>query len=294
VATQHSKHPAARAVAEVARRARLELPWPENFEEIPGRGVRATHLGQEILVGRASWLAERGARAEEPAAAADQPLSVLHVTRAGQPLGWIGLEDKTRPEAATAMDELRRMGLKELIMVTGDRLAVARRVADEMHCTDLRAEALPAQKLELVSALRSRGHVVAVVGDGVNDAPALAAGDLSIAMGAAGSDVAIHSSSVALMNDRLNRVPFLIRLSRATTRVVRQNLGFGLAFIVVFECLSAWGLVPPLLAAVLHVLASVVVIFNSARLVRQGEELEEAAAGPAPEAPSPAPRPALA
>jgi Zn2+/Cd2+-exporting ATPase len=165
-------------------------------------------------------------------------------------------------------------------MVTGDRISVARRIADEIGCDETRAELLPAQKLDVVSDLKAKGHLVAVVGDGVNDAPALAAGDLSVAMGAAGSDAAIHSASVALMNNSLNRIPFLIRLSRRTASVITQGLVFGVLYVVVFGTLSGMGKIHPVLAAVLHAMASVVVVFNSARLVREGEELEPAPAEP--------------
>jgi Cd2+/Zn2+-exporting ATPase len=150
---------------------------------------------------------------------------------------------------------------------------VARRVAAEMGCTEVQAEALPQDKLELVASLKEQGHMVAVIGDGVNDAPALAAGDLSVAMGAAGSDVAINSATIALMNTDLRRLPFLIRLSRRTMRVIHQNLLMGLIFIVTFGTLAGMGWITPILSALLHVLATVVVIFNSARLVRFGEEL---------------------
>jgi len=160
-------------------------------------------------------------------------------------------------------------------MVTGDRWSVARRVAAEMGCGEVQAEVLPADKLELVAALKQKGHRVAVVGDGVNDAPALAAGDLSIAMGAAGSDVAINSANIALMNNDLRRLPFLVKLSRRAIGVIHQNLIFGVAFIVLFEILAGLAVIRPVLGAVLHMLAAVVVILNSARLVRLGEELQQ-------------------
>jgi len=274
-----SKHPVARAVSAVAERARVSLTTPRQFEEISGRGVRAHLDGGTILVGRRAWLAEEGVGFETMADeqyAEPEGLSTLYVARDGRLLGWIGLEDRTREEARNAIQHLGQLGIKELVMVTGDRWSVARRVAREMGCTEVQAEVLPADKLELVAALKERGNKVAVVGDGVNDAPALAAGDLSIAMGAAGSDVAINSATIALMNNDLRRLPFLVRLGRQTIRVVHQNLVFGATFIVAFEILAALGVLTPVVGAVLHVLATTFVIFNSARLVRFGEELHEA------------------
>ncbi len=275
-AEQHSRHPVARAIAEVARRARIQPPGVTEYEEVAGRGVKArTESGSSLLVGRAVWLAEQGVDLsniqDDPTA---EGLSLLMVARDGRALGWVGLEDKTRPEAAHAMEQLRRMGIKKLVMLTGDRWSVARRVADEMKCTDVEAEVLPAQKLRIVDDLKRRGHTVAVVGDGVNDAPALAAGNISIAMGAAGSDVAIHSASIALMNNNLDRIPFLISLSVQTFKVIRQNLAISVAYILVFQTLAAMGKVSPIMAVLLHLVSSFVVIFNSARLVRAGEELD--------------------
>jgi len=148
----------------------------------------------------------------------------------------------------------------------------------------VKAECLPQEKLHLVHELQKEGHSVAVIGDGVNDAPALAAGDLGIAMGAAGSDVAINSASIALMNNDLQRVPFLIKLSRVTRKVVIQNLCFGIFFITVGLFVTGKGWVPPIVAVMLHLASSLVIVFNSARLVRYGEELttsaEEGAAVP--------------
>jgi Cd2+/Zn2+-exporting ATPase len=281
-ADQLSRHPNARALVAVAQKARLQLAKPDRFEEVMGKGVIASYNGDEVLVGRSSWLAERGVDmsllASDPAFREPEGVSVLYVARKGQLLGWIGLEDRTRSEAREAIGELRELGVRALTMVTGDKRSVAQRVAAEMGCTDVHAEVLPARKLELVDSLKSRGHRVAVIGDGVNDAPALAAGDLGVAMGAAGSDVAINSASIALMNNDLRRLPFLIRLSRATTKVIWQNLLFGVGYIVILEVLGAMGVISPMLAAALHTIASAIVIFNSARLVRYGEHLTPASA----------------
>jgi len=285
-----SKHPVARAVVDVAERANVSLTDPADFEEIMGRGVRAHVDGQAVLVGRRAWVAEEGTdmtSMDGEEYAEPEGLSTLYVVQDGRLLGWIGLEDRTRDEARKAMEDLRQLGYRELVMVTGDRWSVARRVAREMGCTEVQAEVLPADKLDLVAALKQKGHRVAVVGDGVNDAPALAAGDLSIAMGAAGSDVAINSASIALMNNDLRRLPFLMILSRKTARVVHQNLIGGVTFIVAFVILAGMGVIPPVWGAALHMLAATFVIFNSARLVRFGEELHEA---PADKGPRPAPR----
>lgn len=294
---QMSRHPVARAIVEVARRAKLQLPEAEGVEEISGRGMRGTLSdGTKAMVGRATWLADEGADMsiqDDPHYKEPEGLSTLYVVANRKCLGWVGLEDRTRPEARQAIDELREQGIKQLVMVTGDRWSVARRVAREMGASDVRAEVLPQDKLDLVDALKAKGHVVCVVGDGVNDAPALMAGDLGIAMGAAGSDVAINSASIALMTSDLRRLPFLVKLSRATTKTIWQNLLFGILFIVVTMTLAGMGILGPMAAALLHTVAATVVIFNSARLVRFGEEAPQAAAGPAepsrPTAPQPAP-----
>ena len=286
-AEQDSRHPVARAVTEMARRAKLRLVRPTQFEEVAGKGVKAEIDGGRVLVGRATWLADAAngvsgtsvAAIEEIQSSSEADgLSVLYVVKDGELAGWIGLEDNARPEAAEAVDRLRDQGLKRLVILTGDRRSVAKRIAEQMHFTEYKAEVLPHEKLEMVDELKAKGHRVAVIGDGVNDAPALAAGDISIAMGAAGSDVAIHSASIALMNSNLNRVPFLVELSRRTIAVIRQNMIVGGLFIVVFMSLAGAGYVSPVTAAMLHIVSGLIVIFNSARLVRSGEEIEQAEA----------------
>ncbi|MBN1943534.1 MAG: cation-translocating P-type ATPase [Phycisphaerae bacterium] len=273
---QMSRHPVAQAVVAIGRKAKVDMPRPTHFEEISGLGVKATLEGHDVSIGRKNWLAEQGvsfACMADEKYAEPEGLSTLYVVRDGKVLGWVGLEDRTREEAKEAMQQLRNEGIRELAMITGDRWSVARRVAREMGCTEVQAEALPADKLQLVGAMRKQGRRVAVVGDGVNDAPALAAGDLSIAMGAAGSDVAINSANIALMNNDLRRLPFLIHLSRRTSAVIHQNLLFGVAFIIAFMVMAGLGKIPPVWGAILHTLGATVVIFNSARLVRLGEEL---------------------
>jgi Cd2+/Zn2+-exporting ATPase len=177
--------------------------------------------------------------------------------------------------------------VRRISLVSGDRQPVATRVAQEIGCEEAKGECLPQNKVEFVRAVKAKGYKVAVVGDGVNDAPALAAGDIGIAMGAAGSEVAIHSATIALMNNDLRRLPFLIKLSRSTRSVINQNFLFGVVFIIGGMTLAALGKVPPVLAAAMHTGGSLIVVFNSARLVRKGEELEHYQPAPRPERPTP-------
>ncbi len=272
---QHSRHPIARAVVAMARRANLELTPIEAFTELAGRGVRGRIDGREVLAGREAWIRECGVNIPSTLLEDAESLSVLLLATEGRCVGWVGLEDQARSGAAEVLNELQTLGVQQRLMVTGDRRAPAERVAQMLNLTQVIAEALPGDKLVTVRRLKKRGHRVAVIGDGVNDGPALAAADLSIAMGAAGSDVAVNAASIALMNNQLNRLPFLIRLSRATRSVIRQNIVFVLLYIFAMLGLLAAGYVTPLLAAIAHGLSSVVVVFNSARLIRVGEDLSQ-------------------
>ncbi len=280
VAEQPSQHPAARAIVDLAQRTGVSAPAPSDFHEEPGRGVRASENGEALICGRAAWLRANGI--DDPALDADdraggESLSVIFVARRGRYLGWIGLRDQPRPEAMAALAELAATpGVRRMAMVTGDREAVARQLAEQIGrsagAIEWRAECLPAQKVEFVNAVKAEGYRVAFIGDGVNDAPALAASDTGIAMGAAGRDVAIHSATVALMSNDLRRLPFLIRLSRAARSVVYQNLAIGGLFIIAGLTLSGLGWMHPILAALTHNAGSIIVVFNSARLIREGEE----------------------
>ncbi len=274
-AEKMSKHPAARALMEVAKEANLTLADAQSFRETPGKGVTANVNGARIVVGREMFLKEQHidvSTVEDPALHEEQGFSTLYVAKDNLCIGWIGLQDKTRPEAQQAVRALTDIGIKRVTMLTGDRNEVANRVAAELGCTDYKAHCLPQDKLAIVEQIKKDGHTVVVIGDGINDAPALAAGHLGIAMGAAGSDVAINSASIALMNDDLRRLPFLVQVSRKTRGVINQNLAFGVAFIIAGISLSKF--VPPGVAAFLHFASSLVVVFNSARLVRFGEDLD--------------------
>jgi Cd2+/Zn2+-exporting ATPase len=276
-AEKYSNHPTAKALAQLAKEAGVPLAEPKNFSEAAGRGIKAEVDGATIIVGRAQWLKDSGVK-DEFMGSVDlnetEGFSLIFAARNGKFIGWLGLQDQTRAEAREALAELKHAGVRRIAMVSGDRQPVANRVAKEIGCEEVAGECLPQNKVDYVRKTKAKGYRVAVVGDGVNDAPALAAGDIGIAMGAAGSEVAIHSATIALMNNDLRRLPFLIKLSRSTRSVINQNFMFGVAFIIGGLTLAAFGKINPIVAAIMHNAGSLIVIFNSARLVRQGEELE--------------------
>ena len=280
---QHSSHPVARAVTAAAAEARLILAQPADLEEQPGRGVAARVGAHHIVIGRASWLAARGI----PAAESEDTLSVLHLAVDGTHVARFHLRDRVRPEAAAALTALRAAGVERCVMLTGDRPAVASAVAALVGVDEVRAECLPEQKLEHVNVLRAQDRRVMVVGDGVNDAPALAAGDLGVAMGALGSDLAVQTADVALMTSDLSRLPALLLLARRTVAIINQNMLCGFLFILIAIVVSSLGWVSPIAAAFIHEFSAFFVIFNSARLLRF--DAAPIAAPPAASAPAAAP-----
>ena len=286
-AEKYSNHPTAKALAQLAGEAGVPLTEPQDFAETAGRGIKASVDGASVLVGRAQWLKDNGV-AEDTSASVDvketEGISLVFVSRNGKFIGWVGLQDQTRNEARESLADLKHNGVRRIALVSGDRTPVAQRVGAEIGCEEVVGECLPQNKVEFVRGIKAKGYRVAVVGDGVNDAPALAAGDLGIAMGAAGSEVAIHSATIALMNNDLRRLPFLVRLSRQTRTVINQNFLFGILFVIGGLTLAAMKYINPIVAAMLHVAGSLIVVFNSFRLVRSGEELEPHQA-PTPEPP---------
>jgi len=276
-AEKFSNHPVAKALRKLAEEVNLTLPDPTDFSETAGRGVRAKVNDHTIMVGRVQWLKEQGIAIPEIEGTElkeAEGWSLIYVSKDGQFLGWIGLQDTIRQGAKETISELQTIGVRRIALISGDRQAVTTRVGQEIGVDEAVGECLPQHKVEFVQTMRNKGYKVAVVGDGVNDAPALAAGDMGIAMGAAGSEVAIHSATIALMNNDLKRLPFLIRLSRDTRKVINQNFLFGVLFIIGGLTLASFGYLNPIVAALLHNTGSLMVIFNSARLVRRGEEFQ--------------------
>ena len=262
----------AAALQNIAKEAGLNLGEVSDFSETPGKGVQAKVDGIDCIVGRTTYLSNLGIEVVQHEKEESEGMSVVYVAVAGKVIGWIGLKDKLRSEAPEIIQSLRDQGVRYCAMVTGDRQSVAETIAGSLQIDEYRSECLPEDKAAFVENLK-KTMSVAVVGDGVNDAPALAAGDLGIAMGAIGSDIAINSASIALMTNDLRRIPLLVTLSKRSRMIVSQNLLLGLLIVIGGTVLTLLGMMTPVGAAILHTLSSILVIFNSARLVRTGEEL---------------------
>lgn len=271
-AESYSNHPVAAALQNIAKEAGLNLGEVSDFSETPGKGVQAKVDGIDCIVGRTTYLSNLGIEVVQHEKEESEGMSVVYVAVAGKVIGWIGLKDKLRSEAPEIIQSLRDQGVRYCAMVTGDRQSVAETIAGSLQIDEYRSECLPEDKAAFVENLK-KTMSVAVVGDGVNDAPALAAGDLGIAMGAIGSDIAINSASIALMTNDLRRIPLLVTLSKRSRMIVSQNLLLGLLIVIGGTVLTLLGMMTPVGAAILHTLSSILVIFNSARLVRTGEEL---------------------
>lgn len=274
-AESHSNHPAATALQVLAREAGLTLKEVSNFEEVHGKGVKCQSGTEQYIVGRHSFLESNGIKVGDGISESEKSdgagMSVVYVACGKKVLGWIGFKDKVRHESGEAINKLKELGVKHCAMVTGDRESVAAAIAEGLEIDEYRSECLPESKVEYVENMKKECPV-AVVGDGVNDAPALAAGDLGIAMGAIGSDIAINSASIALMTNDLRRIPLLVSLSRKSRVIINQNLFIGMVFVLGGIILSVFGWMAPITAAILHTLSTLIVLFNSARLVRTGEE----------------------
>ncbi len=260
-----SNHPVARAISNAV--AAENRPPVSDFTEHSGLGLEGIVDGRRVLIGRPSFLEKSGVSLSiHPPEFTRQSLVLLAVD--GVHAATFLLADRIRPEARETLNRLRSLGISDFIMLTGDRDEVAQNIATHVGITDFKANCLPEDKLAYIRKLRSEGRKVMVVGDGLNDAPALAEGDLGVAMGALGNDVTIHTSDVALMSNDLRRLPDLLLLSAKTVGIINQNLLCGFAFIIIAITLSTLGFVNPIAAAFFHEFSAFFVIFNSARLLR--------------------------
>jgi Cd2+/Zn2+-exporting ATPase/Cu+-exporting ATPase len=269
-AERYSEHPLAEATRAAARLRALRLSQPEEFEAVPGLGVRARVDGRLVVVGNRRMLpaAASLAIAEELEA---QGKTLLFVAQAGALVGLLAAADTPRPEVPAALAALRQLGVMHIELLTGDNeRAAAALVAGLAGSASLpyRANLLPEDKINVVKEYQARGHTVVMVGDGVNDAPALAQADVGIAMGAAGSDVAVEAAHVALMREDWSLVPEVFAIAQRTMRVVKLNIGFTAVYNLVGLSLAALGFLPPILAAAAQSLPDLGILANSSRLLR--------------------------
>ncbi len=269
----HSRHPLAEAVIRSTEERRIIIPPHEECEVLVGLGMRTWADGRTLLLGSPSLLQSEDVQVSPEAAKwvdklrrqAETPL-LLAVD--GTLVGLISLRDEVRAEATEVLKQLRANGIRRIVMLTGDHPEIAKVVAAELAIDDWRAEVLPEDKLEVVRRLQEDGHVVGMVGDGINDAPALAAADIGIAMGLAGTDVAVETADVALANDDLQRLLDVRDLGARAVEVIRENYGMSIAVNAAGLLIGAGGALSPVLAAILHNASSVAVVANSSRLIR--------------------------
>ncbi len=283
-AVEHaSEHPIGQAIARAAAERCGELPAVSAFEALPGLGARGLVDGSDVVIGRPRLLESRGIEipatlraAIDGAASAGRTGVVVSVD--GRAHGVLVVADEPKPEAAAAVSRLRALGLRP-VLLTGDSWAAARAIAGQVGIDDVIAEVMPDGKVDVVRRLQSEGRTVAMVGDGVNDAPALATADLGIALGT-GTDAAIEAGDLTLVRGDLAGVPTAVRLARATLNTIRANLFWAFAYNVAAIPLAALGLVTPVLAAAAMAASSIFVVLNSLRLFRFAAPAQAAAPRP--------------
>jgi Cd2+/Zn2+-exporting ATPase/Cu+-exporting ATPase len=265
-AERYSEHPLGEAVRRAAVERSIPVVEPEDFEATPGVGVRARVNGSSVAVGK--WRTTDNAAAMQVAGRLEsQGKTVLYVALNESLVGVVAVADAVRPEVPAAMDDLKALGFRHIELLTGDNEQTAAAVGERLHI-GFRANLLPEDKIRIVKEYQVSGRTVVMIGDGVNDAPALAQADVGIAMGAAGTDVAIEAAHVALMRDDWRLVPELVQIARRTMRVVKLNIGFTAVYNLTGLSLAALGLLPLMFAAIAQSLPDLGILGNSSRLLR--------------------------
>lgn len=271
-AERYSEHPLAEAVRTAARERSLTLQEVEQFEAIPGAGVRAQVGGAAVAVGN-DRLVQGVASYPQVVELAAQGKTMLYLSSNGQPAGVLAASDTLRTEVPQALRAMRSLGIKRIELLTGDNERTASAMASNLSTqgvqVEYRANLLPEDKIRIVKEYQQQGHVVIMVGDGVNDAPALAQADIGVAMGAGGTDVAIEAGHVVLLREDWTLMPEVLRIAQRTMRVVKGNIGFTALYNLVGLTLAAFGFLPPIFAAAAQSLPDLGILANSARLLRQ-------------------------
>jgi len=266
-AERYSEHPLAEAVRQHASASHLTVSEPEQFEAVPGHGVRANVDGVAVRVGNARMLPQ-GASLPVATALQAQGKTLLFVECANELVGVLAASDTLRPEVPAALARCRALGVRRVELLTGDHERTAQAQASTLGMS-YRAELLPEDKIRIVKEYQAQGQIVVMVGDGVNDAPALAQADVGIAMGVMGTDIALEAAHAALMREDWRLVPDLFTIAKRTMRVVKMNLSFTILYNLVGLSLAAFGILPPILAAAAQSLPDLGILANSSRLLRQ-------------------------
>jgi len=266
-ADRRSGHPLAKAIVARAEERKLSLPEPGEFEMIQGRGVKATVEGKKIFAGNEKLLQENAIQTapltREPAG------TTIYVAVDGRSVGTLDLADPLRPGAKKTVARLKTTGVKKVIILTGDSARVAKRVGDELGVDEVQADLLPEDKVNSIVALQKQGHSVAMIGDGVNDAPALSRAHVGIAMGARGTQAAIEAADVALMTDDLSKIVFARALAKRAYRTIQENIYVGVGVVHVLGITAALlGWIGPIQAAMIHLGPDILVFLNSVKLMR--------------------------
>lgn len=266
-AERYSEHPLAEAVRTLARDENISISEPKDFEAVPGQGVRAVIDSRHIAIGNRRMIPATNSL---PIAASleAQGKTLLFMESDNELVGVLAAADTLRSEVPPALAEVRSLAIHHIELLTGDNERTASSLA-EILGVSYRANLLPENKIDVVKEYQAKGHVVVMIGDGVNDAPALAQADIGIAMGAAGTDVSIEAAHIALMREDWNLVPDVLKIAKRTMRVVKSNLLFTTVYNVIGLTLAAFGFLPPVLAAAAQSLPDIGIMGNSARLLKQ-------------------------
>ena len=272
IAEKYSEHPLARSVMNRARESAIQVPDPHEFNIEVGMGVSARLDGRKIFVGKNDFLRRRGVHISRDVEDAishqtEQGRTTILVANDIKPVGLIAIVDEIRHETPRAIASLKAMGIKNITMLTGDNQTVAKAVAQEIGVEDFQAELLPKQKLQYVENLQKQGSLVGMIGDGINDAPALALADVGIAMGAAGTDVAVETADVTLMNDDLSQVVHFMDMSIKVLLRIKLNIFFSIIYNVIGFILAGFGMLTPVLAVIFQEAGCITVVFSSTLLL---------------------------
>ena len=276
---RYSEHPIGRSIWRAAQEKSIPLTNAQDFQTLPGFGVTARVQHHRVAIGSRGLLAEHGVTWSEAAVQHFQSLeeqgkTVVPMAVDGMLAGLIVLADTPRPEARIAIAQLKNLGIEEVIMLTGDNPRAAEQIARQLGIDRVYSQVLPQDKLSIVHKLQAQGKKVAFAGDGVNDAPALAVADVGIAMGLAGSDVALETADIGLMTDGIERIPQIIAISHQALRAIRQNVIFSMSWNVLSVVLSSFGVIGPVVGAIMHELSALPALANSARIIQYRPDVE--------------------